>query len=167
MSQIRIRPRFKIWVNATLAEVQQHIERDLKKPESQCNGIFTHGHFYIKLPTQEQHFWSPQLNISLEPADGGTVVRGLYGPNPTLWVFFALCYGALGILILFISVIGLSNWSLGIDASILWIVPILSIIALGIYIFNVMGRNVAAKQMLVLQHFLERNLERYEKKQAT
>jgi hypothetical protein len=164
MNKIRIRPRFKIWLNATLAEVQQHIERDLNKPDSTCQGVFTHGHFYIKLPQREQHFWSPQLNVSLEPSENGTIIRGLYGPNPTLWVFFALCYGALGILILFISIVGLSNWSLDIDASILWIVPILLLIMLGIYVFNLMGKNVAAKQMQILQHFINTNISKFEQK---
>lgn len=166
MSQVRIRPRFKVWVNATLAEVQQHIERDLRKPESGCHGVFTHGHFYIKLPQKDRHFWSPQLNISLEPSEGGTLVRGLYGPNPTLWVMFTFCYGVLSVLILFISIVGLSNWSLGIDASILWIVPFLFAIIIGIYIFNLVGRGIASKEMFVLQRFWENNMARYEQKEV-
>lgn len=166
MSQIRIRPRFKVWVNATLAEVQQHIERDLRKPESECNGVFTHGHFYIKLPQKDRHFWSPQLNLSLEPSEGGTLIRGLYGPNPTLWVMFTFFYGISSVLILFISIVGLSNWSLGINSSILWIVPFLVSAVVGVYIFNLVGRGVAAKQMVILQRFLHSNMARYEQREA-
>lgn len=102
MSSFKIRPRFKHFYAGKKVEIENRILASLKN-----NTDFIHsylpGHIYIKIHPQKQHFWSPQLHLTLEEDDDNVIVRGLYGPNPTVWAIFFFSYVALGILSLFIG----------------------------------------------------------------
>ncbi len=117
--------------------------------------VYLPGHLYIKIHPNEQHFWSPQLNLTFEQEDDQVIVRGLYGPNPTIWAIFFFGYVILGILTLFIGMWGLTRYSLGMDHTILWTIPIFAVIALILYISAQAGQKLGAQQMYDIHHFYE------------
>ena len=154
MSSLRIRPRFKHLILANQEELEKQLCAALEQKEL---FTFSHlpGHLYIRIRSPHQHFWSPQLHLSFEQAAENVEVRGLYGPNPTLWTIFFLTYGALGMLSLFAAAWGFSLWSLGKDASILWAVPLLVGLALLLYLASQVGQKLGAQQMFDIHHFYE------------
>ncbi len=158
MTSFRIRPRFEIWVPEAPEAVQERIRRRLADAREICNGTVIPGHIVLKIPAAEQHFWSPQLSLNLEAHDDGTLISGLYGPNPSVWVMFTFGYGAVGILALFISIFGFTRRSLGLDAPILWVLPLLGIIAVGLYLASQIGQKLGAEQTFTLNHFFEEAL---------
>lgn len=154
MSSFRIRPRFKHLVNETKESLEKRICEALKGGQQfQCN--YLPNHLYIKINPEERHIWSPHLHLSFEQDDHNVIVRGLYGPNPTVWAFFFFGYVALGILSLFVGMWGFSLYSLGKDASILWIIPVFAAIALILYIIGQTGQKLGAQQMFDIHHFYE------------
>lgn len=158
MTSIRIRPRFQQIVPASPDVVQERLRTQLAQSEVPCTGSMLPGHVVLKVLAREQHYWSPQLSLTLEPHEQGTLVRGLYGPNPTVWAMFAMGYGAISILALFIGIIGLSARSLGQPAPILWALPILFLAALILYLIAQVGQKLGAEQTFLLHHFYENTI---------
>lgn len=154
MSSFKIRPRFKHFYKGNKEELEKRIVESLEKDNQ-----FVHNHLpshvYIKIHPDHQHFWSPQLHLTFEQEDDQVIVRGLYGPNPTVWAIFFFSYVALGILTMFIGMWGLTRWSLGLDSSILWAIPAFAIIALILYISAQAGQKMGAQQMFDIHHFYE------------
>ncbi|XOV94921.1 MAG: hypothetical protein ACFHWX_09465 [Bacteroidota bacterium] len=156
MSSFRIRPRFKHLMKETIKEDLE--SRICTALENDQQFTFSHlpDHIYIRIHPDTRHIWSPQLHLSFEQEDDNVIVRGLYGPNPTVWGFFFLGYSAIGILSLFLGMWGASLYSLGKDASVLWGLPVLGAIALGLYIVSQAGQKLGAQQMFDIHHFYER-----------
>ncbi len=155
MSSFRIRPRFKHLIRGTQKDELESAVCLALEHNEQFVFNYLPDHIYIKIHPDTRHIWSPQLHLSFEQGGNDVVVRGLYGPNPTVWGFFFLGYGAIGILSLFLGMWGASLWSLGKDASVLWGMPVLAALALGLYIISQAGQKLGAQQMFDIHHFYE------------
>ena len=158
MSSIRIRPRFKDKYRIKPEEVGDLVRKHLAEFDSGCVAKILPTFIVVNIRPKEVHFWSPQLSISFEADeedDSFTIIRGLYGPNPTVWAFFFYGYVALGILATFLGMYGFSLYYLGHDAKILWVLPVLGLAALTLYIVAQFGQKIGAEQMFTLHHFFE------------
>jgi hypothetical protein len=158
MSSIRIRPRFKAKYKIKPEEVGDLVRTHLAKLDCRCAAEILPNFIVMHIRPKEVHFWSPQLSISFEADeddDSFTIIRGLYGPNPTVWAFFFYGYVALGILATFLGMYGFSLYYIGHDAKILWVLPVLAVAALTLYIVAQFGQKIGAEQMFTLHHFFE------------
>ena len=159
MTSFRIRPRFKITSYLSPIEIQQRIKNRLKTHPNECTGKVIPHFILLKIPLENQHYWSPQLSLQLEEEEGITVIRGLYGPNPNVWSLFTFGYATMGILSLFVSIIGTSKLSLGKNAYELWTLPIFAIGIILLYISSQVGQKLGAEETFTIHHFLEEALE--------
>ena len=152
MASFKIRPRFEIESDESPETIYQNFVE--KKATMDCGCIIDAipDFIVLKVNPDDQHFWSPQLTIVLEESDQGSKVKGTYGPNGNVWTLFAGSYFACGVLITFISIIGFSRKSLGMDAYILWILPFLVAIVIILYIASQFGQKLGAEQMFDLHH---------------
>ncbi|MEQ8530822.1 MAG: hypothetical protein RIB86_03175 [Imperialibacter sp.] len=155
MSSFRIRPRFKHRIENTQKEELEVTIRTAPELGKQFTCTHLPDHLYIRIHPSERHIWSPQLHLSFDQEGNDVTVRGLYGPNPTIWAFFFFGYVATGILSLFVGIWGASLWSLGKDASVLWGIPVLAALAVGLYLFSQAGQKLGAQQMFDIHHFYE------------
>lgn len=114
-----------------------------------------HDHILISIRPEFLHFWSPQLDITCEATEAGTEIRGLYGPDPHVWTLFLFGYGAIAILATFAAIVGITLYSLDMPAWILWSLPAIAALALGMYIASQLGQKLGAAQTFELHHFLE------------
>jgi hypothetical protein len=158
MTSIRIRPRFKYHSLLSTTEIQERIRASLMH-EDRCTVTTRTDYIIIQIKPQYYHYWSPQLTLSLEPSEEGTLVRGLYGPSPSIWLLFTFGYALIGFVAMIVIIIGTSRWSLGMDAPILWLLPLLVGSAIGIYILGQIGQKLGAEQLYIIHHFLENALE--------
>jgi hypothetical protein len=167
MTSFRLRPRFRRHFTQPapelIAQLKAVLKARSKEEDARCIGVYLpENQFIIKIKPEDQHFWSPQLALTIEQdeedPEGRTVIRGLYGPSPNIWTFFMFCYGALGILALFISMVGFSSWSLNDDARLLWLLPLVGGLALGLYLIGQFGQKLGVEQTFTLHHFLEDTL---------
>ncbi|HMO38132.1 MAG TPA: hypothetical protein PKC76_01025 [Saprospiraceae bacterium] len=158
MTSFRIRPRFQVVVPDEPAVVIEKLVAALAQPDSPCTGRAIPGHAVLTMPAEAQHFWSPQLDLSIEAHQEGTLIRGLYGPNPEVWLLFAFGYGIVGVLGLFISIFGFTRVGLGLEAPVLWVLPVLGAAALALYIASQLGQKLGAEQTFTLHHFFEKTV---------
>lgn len=155
-----IRPRFKFIIDDSVENISNKINNYIKHPDSPCIGKVVYGHAVLEVPKKDQHYWSPQLSLSIhENEDGeGTMIRGLYGPRPTVWTMFIFFYTAIGFASLIISIVGFSRMSLGKPSAILWFLPVLILIFLTLYLVANYGKKMGHDQMEILHHFVEGSL---------
>lgn len=159
MSSFRIRPRFRQQVNFSIDQIQSKILNETQQVNCQCNVSINDVFITIKLPENETQYWSPQLRLTLEENEEGTLIRGLYGPKPSVWAMFFYCYSAIGILAFFAGIYGLVQLSLDMPAPVLWTLPIMAISAIILYLFSQTGQKLGAQQMFTLHNFIETALK--------
>ncbi len=151
----KVRPRFKVTTSASIDDLVDRIKNALKQENASCQGGVHVMGGTISLPFEERHYWSPQLSLSFEKTDEGTIVRGLYGPRPSVWGMFVFFYAFIAIATMIVATIGLSRLTLGGSAGILWLVPVLLLIFLSLYLVSYTGQKVGKKQMITLHRFIE------------
>lgn len=151
----KVRPRFRVETEWKEEDLADKIKSCLNDSGTSLIGQIKHGHAIISLPKEEQHYWSPQLTLSLEKTDEGCTLRGLFGPRPTVWTMFVFFYAIIGFAILIIGIVGTSFLSLDKPATILWAIPILLIVFLSLYLVSFFGKKLGEEQMVTLHKFIE------------
>jgi hypothetical protein len=139
-------------------EVGDLVRKHMAELDCGCSAKILPGFIVLNVRKQEEHFWSPQLSLSFEVDEENeefTIIRGLYGPNPTVWALFTYGYAALGILATFLGMYGFSQYTLGQNAAILWSLPVFAVLALVLYLVAQFGQKLGAEQMFTLHHFFE------------
>lgn len=155
MSSLRIRPRFKQLTKEPSTDLQTRLLERLETGADRFSATSVQDHVTLTIPKVDQHFWSPQLSLSFEETGEGTVIRGLYGPNPTVWAIFFFGYVALGILALFGFMAGSSQLMLDQEAPILWTIPVCVVLAIILYFVAQAGQKLGAEEMYRMHHFYE------------
>ena len=135
--------------------VLERLRLRLADPGNGVYGYLADHHAVLKVPQTDQHFWSPQLALEVEAHEEGALVRGLYGPNPTVWLMFIFFYAILGFLIMIVLIMGLSEWNLGLPGRILWFLPAALFILVMVWLSARAGQRLGEEQMHLLQDFLD------------
>lgn len=156
MSSFRLRPRFKHYTSSTQKEIEKMVLDEMQSEEEKCNLSVRSGHIVVRINEKEKHFWSPQLDLSIEEEEGQTLIHGFYGPNPHTWALFTYGYVILGIVFTFVGIWCLSKWTLHKSAPELWLLMIIAILALTLYIIAQFGQKIGAEQMYKLHFFYQR-----------
>jgi hypothetical protein len=120
----------------------------LEAAQEQIKGVVWEHHLVLKIPYEEQHFWSPQLTISFEAQEeGGVLVRGLFGPRTTVWMMFIFFYFLLGFIATIVMIMGFAQMNLGLSAGILWLLPVIGAIVLAMYLSAKAGQRMGQLEM--------------------
>ncbi len=157
MASFRFRPKFEMTSSKSMEEIISLVKEKLKVNTHHLHGQAMQDHITIRVNKSHRHFWSPQLSILMyrEPEDTVTRLVGVYGPMPNVWTMFTLAYLAIGVLIVFITIIGFSQKALGNESSILYALPVLALIAITMYIISQMGQKLGAAQTYAIHYFFE------------
>lgn len=154
MSVVEIRPRFKESSPLSVEDVLKRLKAALDQPDAEVKGLIVDHHVVLKIPLEEQHYWSPQLSLAVEEENGETMLRGLFGPRPSVWLMFTFFYSVIGAICLFVAITGFSQLSLGIAAPVLWVLPVGAILALILYFSAKTGERLGKEEMHFLKNFL-------------
>jgi hypothetical protein len=156
MSSFRIRPRFSQTVDLEPDDIQARIVHYVTEGERRPAGSRVEvknfpGYVTLRIPEEDQHFWSPLLNLSLDSGgDGRTVINGIYGPNANVWTIFLYGYLLIGSLTMFAGLLGISQWVVGVNAWGLIVFAVLAGSLLGLYLLAQFGQKLAARQTYLL-----------------
>ena len=156
MTDIGMRPKFDMITPCDPNTVLKGLGEYLSTDTAPIQGKVFPSSAVLKVHPEELHFWSPQMQISIEPhLPTGSVVHGLIGPRPSVWSMFVASYtfwtflGAMGM------IFGLSQVSLGQPATAIWAGPI-SVLALCFTYFAARtGRRLGGEQSLLLKSSLD------------
>jgi hypothetical protein len=88
-NEIRLRLRFYKEVNENIDSLREKFENHTKTSSPDYFVKIRGYHIWLNIKGAKKAYWSPHLHLELEKKENGkTNIRGLYGPDPTLWTFF-------------------------------------------------------------------------------
>lgn len=159
-SDIFLRPRFKMDFNESKQQLLSKFKDNLNKGSCKYCSKIVDGHIVIDVPIEENHFWSPQLNIEIEKGqDKKTIVKGLFGPKPQVWTLFMFFHFAIAVAFIAFSIMAYVKWSLKNDYTFALIMVIaLPILWAIMYFLGRIGKKTGYKQMNELHEFMMNTL---------
>jgi len=185
MTDLRLRPRFRLVSPCDAGALLEALKRRLSSPGIAVRGVVYHSSCVLKVPEEAAHYWSPQLHVSIDPAGlesestrtdevpagaetgpGHTVVHGIYGPRPAVWSMFVALYVAVGFAGTMGVIFGYSQALLGETASAYWAGPIAIVLCLVIYLVARQGRRLGRAQMVLLRSFFDEDVAKCEEAAA-
>ncbi len=156
INRVLLKPRFRLEVDESKLVILNKFISSLEQSNFKYPNKIVDHHIIIDIPPEEEHFWSPQLQIEIEKTENNkTIVKGLLGPKPKVWTFFMFLHFFVAVTFVVFLVIFYTNWSLNQEhtfAMIMCIImPILWVI---LYFLGQLGKRFGYNQMLELHKFM-------------
>jgi hypothetical protein len=160
-SDIYLRPRFKMNFDESHQNLIGKFKYILKNKTSKFGILISDGHVIIDIPMEENHFWSPQLNIEIERiGEKRSLVKGLFGPKPQVWTLFMFIHFAMAVAFVGFSIAAYVQWTLKGDYKTVFIVTLsLPILWIVMYFLGRIGKKTGHKQMNELHEFMMETLK--------
>lgn len=153
LDKIRTRPRFKIYTDAS-PEQYNSVLKKLLTEQQDFSGNVNSETAYITVKNGSEDYWSPRLSLRAEKEDEKTVIRGIFGPNPSVWTFFMFLYFVFGILWMVFITLWFVGRQIGSDYG--WALPVsfvMLLLILGVYAAAQFGQKKAKPEMEKLRTF--------------
>ncbi len=152
---IVLRPRFSFELDALPEKVLQAFE-EIAKTQNTYVISRVDDHVFIRIPKQKQHFWSPQLHLEIYKIDEQpTVLKGLFGPKPTVWTLFMFLHFIVATLFIGAGMWMYSNISLKTSYAIpLVTMVVLCILWFVLYFSGRLGKEAGKTEMKALHYFM-------------
>lgn len=128
-NEITLRLRFHKDIKENSDSLLQKFE-NYSRIKSNDFTIKTSGnHIWLDIIGPKKKYWTPHLHLELEPkSDSETNIRGLYGPDPTLWTFFMFLHFIIASVFLIFGTIAYSNYILKNDITLNFTIMILMVV---------------------------------------
>lgn len=159
-NEIVLRPRFKFHVDHNHESLLKLFESQ-KNEQSDYIVTRVDDHVFIKIPKIKQHFWSPQLHLEInkEYEKEGSIIYGLFGPNPTVWTMFMFLHFLVAGLFIGFAIWAYVNWTLDANYAIqLFVTLLMVVIWFALYFGGRIGKKTGMNQMHELHHFMRDTL---------
>ena len=159
LNEVVLRPRFKFEKNQNNEYLLGLFDKAKKE---QDNFIVSRidNHVFLKLPKNKQHFWSPQLHLEIDEIDeNSSTIRGLFGPNPTVWTMFMFFHFIVAGLFIGFGVWAYTNWALKTSYALqISLMFFMVIIWIALYVIGQMGKKAGMEEMHLLHGFMRDTL---------
>lgn len=155
MSELKLRPRFRLEVKNHEKEVVEIVKNKLKyNNPHRFESTIVEGHLILRINKEKRHFWSPQMDISVQANEhGGTLIRCLLAPEAAVWTMFMFFYAATGFMAFVGLMMGMSQWTLDRD---MWgFYLFFAGIGLGLVVYAIaqFGKGISRSDMKLLKAF--------------
>jgi len=154
----RLRPRFEIVTAWAPGDVTAAFADALARTDIPVAGAIAGQHLQLGLPEEERTFWTPHLDLQVEPHEEGAILRGRIGPHPHVWMMFMGLHLFVALCLVGGLMWGISQMVAGGSPWALWIVP--GCLALHAFIAGAafIGQGLGADQTYRLRTFLDETL---------
>lgn len=155
-SPVFLRPRFRIELKKSKTALLNRFEDSFKDPNCIFSGKIVDGHIVIDIPKENNHFWSPQLHLEIEPIDTkNSIAKGLFGPKPQVWTLFIFFHSTVAFTLISVMIYAYTKWMLKEDILYsIWILIALPIFWFVIYFFGQLGKKTGHSQMEDLHDYM-------------
>ncbi len=152
-NDIVLRPRFQFDVPNSQEKALVAFEKALENPFLVKR---IDEHVFIKFNAENNHLWSPQLHLEIDPIDEKNCrVHGVFGPNPTLWTFFMFLHFGVGMLFIVLSIWAYTSARLHKPYTLqLVLMGFMIVLWFVLYFFGRTGKHKGKPQMRELYQFM-------------
>lgn len=153
---ITFRPRFKLEVPYSPEEISIMIDAHLTNHNpKRIRWRKVGDHIVFRTHPDDRHFWTPQLDISLEVLENNrTLLRCLIAPLPAVWTMYIFLYAVLGLGGLVALMAGFSQWSLDHTPWAFYFVPVSVLGSVIMIFFARFGQQLSREEMKLLKNTL-------------
>lgn len=154
-----IRPRFYLKSHAAADDLKAAVAENFELDKTVIPEI-TQDLILLKIPKNEQHYWSPELTVRFENNEyiDYTRVCCLAGPKQSVWLMFTFIYAFIGLATLFAGMFGLVKYSTSGSTAWLWSIPVGLFLISTIFVSAKIGQRKGRDQTLHLVSFLYHSL---------
>lgn len=170
MSTVQMRPTFQLETDLSTEETMKRIQNLVtvdtdpsdhpSSPTESPNfqGQFTRDHALITICENKRHFWSPWMHLEVRSADPVRHIVGRFSPHPSIWTGFIFSYLAIGVLMFFAMMFGVSQQLSKQSPWAYYVIPIGLVIALVLWFASKAGQKLAHDEMAQMKSKLEQSL---------
>ena len=162
-NKVLLKPRFKMEFDESQEHILKKFKENLADKDCQYCSKQSGNFIFIDVPKVAAHFWSPQLQVEVveDKTTNKTIVKGILGPKPQIWTMFMFFHFVIALAFVVDFVFFYVKWSLDKEAGfykyMLITIPMIWII---MYFIGQTGKKIAYKQMLELDNFLMKTLNK-------
>ncbi|KAA0216455.1 MAG: hypothetical protein DYG94_04720 [Leptolyngbya sp. PLA3] len=136
-------------------ELLARFEAMLNSHDCPCEGNVLGSHVTLKIRDAERRFWSPWLNIEIEPRpDNTSILHARFSPHPNIWTMVALSYIAMAVVIMIGGCFALSQWWIKQPPTALWSFPFALLVSAALFIASQIGQKLASDEMDMLDRLM-------------
>ncbi|HLV37982.1 GTP-binding protein [Xanthomarina sp.] len=159
INEVVLRPRFKFERNQNNEELLNLFDK-AKHEQEDFIVSRSDNHVFLRLPKHKQHFWSPQLHLEIDELEtNSSTVRGLFGPNPTVWTMFMFFHFFVAGLFIAFGVWAYTNWALKTTYALqVGMMFFMVIVWVALYVIGQLGKKVGMDEMRLLHGFMRDTL---------
>lgn len=157
IEKVAIRPRFSFHIGLSPEKLKQNIQKNLDENLFEVTGHIVMDNAILSIAPRHRHYWSPQMSFQIEAVEHDpdiSFIRGLIGPMPNVWTMFMFFYFLLGVIGLFLTMFGLSKWTLGDYHIAVWGLPVALILMSTAYLSSKYGERLGYDQVEILKSFM-------------
>lgn len=105
-NEITLRLRFYMDIQENSTVILQKFKNHSAQKSEDFAIKNSENHIWLDIIASKRDYWSPHLHLELEPkSETETHIRGLYGPDPTLWTFFMFLHFVIaGVFLVFCAI---------------------------------------------------------------
>ena len=160
-NSIVLRPRFQKDVSKSMDAILENANKLKSEVKEDYRIKVSDHHIFFFITLAKRKYYSPHLHVELiENEDKTTHVKGLFGPDQTVWTFFMFMHFLVGGVFLIFMMMAYSHWSLKqpfvIDLAVMGFMVILWFL---LYFQARINRKKCAPQMYKLEDLMNRVLE--------
>jgi hypothetical protein len=148
-NEVRLRLRFYRDVTESIPTVRQKFENFKDKCPYDFLIKVNENHIWLHIAGNCKHYYSPHLHLELEEkTENETHIRGLFGPDPTLWTLFMFLHFIIAGVFLMCGTFLYSNITMKLPFLMNGFVMILMLIVwIGLYFIAKQIRHMGNEQM--------------------
>lgn len=112
-NNIVLRPRFHKDIALTTETILENAKKLKEEVKEDYRIKVSDNHIFLFITLAKRKYYSPHLHIELEEKEDKTThVKGLFGPDQTVWTFFMFLHFIIAGIFLIFSMIAYSHWRL-------------------------------------------------------
>lgn len=158
---IVLRPRFQKDTKKSIEKILEDATKLKEQVKQDYRIKVSDHHIFFFITLAKRKYYSPHLHIELfKNEDNTTHVKGLYGPDQTVWTFFMFLHFIIAGVFLIFLIIAYSNWSLKQPMTFDFIVmAVMAVFWFALYFQARINRKKCIPQMEKLEELMNKVLE--------
>ena len=143
-NEIRLRLRFYRDVNDPVAVLKEKFQAHRDSQPYDYSVKVNDEHIWFHFKGEKKQYWSPHLHLELESKEDNTShIRGLFGPDSTLWTLFMFLHFVVAGIFTIFGMIAYSNYTL--NAPMMMNLVVMFIMVLVWFLLYVIARQIREK----------------------
>ena len=157
-NQIELRPRFMEHSTKTIEQILLQASEIKEAVKEDYRVKISDHHLFLFITLAKRKYYSPHLHLELiKDEEGNTKVKGLFGPDQTVWTFFMFLHFIIGGLFLIFMMMAYSHWSLKQSTTFdFMIMGLMVVFWFGLYVQARINRKKCQPQMHNLEDLMKK-----------